>query len=76
MSALGLIAAYWLSPVAEGGGSSPLAVRGLLIAVASLAVHGRSCPLHVESSRTRDQTHVPCMAGRFLTTREIQHYIF
>ena len=45
MAALGLIAAYRLSPVAEGGGCCLVAVRGPLIAAASLVVvHGRSCP--------------------------------
>ena len=61
---------------------------GLLILVVSLVaenwlsgaqasvipVHEFSCPWHVESSWTRDRTHVPCI-GRWIlnhqTTREV-----
>ena len=49
---LGLIAACRLSPVA---------VCRCLIVVAS----GLVAPHHVESSRTRDRTHVPCI-GRWI----------
>ena len=60
------------------GGCSLVAVYELLIAVASLVtehqlrmqasvvtVHGLTCPKHVESSRTRDRTHIPCI-GRWI----------
>ena len=36
-------------------------------------------PLHVESSKTRDQTHVPCIGRHFLiqyTTRGVPMRIF
>ena len=69
-------------------GHSLVAAHGLLTAAASLAaehglsgaqasvvaVHELSCPWHVESSWTRDRTHVPCI-GRWIlnhcTTREV-----
>ena len=36
---------------------------------ASIVVaHGLSCPDALGSARTRDQTHVPALAGGFLTT--------
>ena len=49
------IAVHGLSLVAASGGYSLVAVRGLT-------------PRHVESSRTRDRTHVPCI-GRWVLNR-------
>ena len=33
-----------------------------------VVVHGLSCPAHVDSSPTRDRTHVPC-TGRWILER-------
>ena len=69
---------HGLSLVAASRGSSLVAVRGLLIVVASLvAEHGLQgvwaqylwhtglvALRHVESSWTRDQTRVPCVGRR------------
>ena len=41
---------------------------------AGVVVHGLGAPWHVESSQTRDQTHVPCTGKQILiycTTREV-----
>ena len=50
-------------------------MRGLLIAVASLAADHRFLALqHVESSCTRDRTHVPCTGRQILNhwiTRQV-----
>ena len=53
-----------------------VAMQGFLIAVASLVSkhkRGLVAPQHVETSQTRDQTHVPCI-GRWIlnhwSTRE------
>ena len=45
---------------------------------ASIVVeHGLSCPTAlVESSQTRDQTGIPELAGRFLTTRAPRKILF
>ena len=72
--------AHRVSLVAVSRSYSLVAVPGLLIAMASLVaelglwrvqasiavVRGLSCPGHVESSRTRDGTHVPCIGRQIL----------
>ena len=63
-----------LSLVVSSGDSSLVAMRGLLTAMASLAAEhglegvgsvvectGLVAPGHVESSWTRNRTHVPCI---------------
>ena len=78
---------HGLSLAAASRGQLFAAVRGLLIVVASLADHrlqahglrwlwyvGLVVLRHVESSQTREQTHIPC-TGRWIlihcTTREV-----
>ena len=42
-------------------------------------VMGLVAPQHVESSWTRDQTHVSCIGRQILiyyTTREVRYYLF
>ena len=67
------VAAHGLSLVVVSSGYSLVVVLGLLSAVASLVVeHGLQyfwntdlvALWYVESSRTRDRTHVPCLAKR------------
>ena len=72
---------------------SPAAVHGLLITAHFLVVEhklwgtwasvvvalGLVVPQHVESSRTRDQTYVPCIGRQILnywTTSKILNIIF
>ena len=86
-------AAFRLSLVAANRGYSLVAVHELLIVVASLAVEHRLqgawaqqlrlvelvAPQHVESSQSRDRTHVPCTGKQILnhgTTREVPESIF
>ena len=45
-----------------------VAEHGLQSTGSVVVAHGFSCQLHVKSSRTRDQTCVPCIVGGFLTT--------
>ena len=68
-------AAHGLSLVAESGGCSPVAVRGLLTVVASLVVehglqgmqasvvvaHGLSCPESCGIFPDQELNHVPCI---------------
>ena len=60
--------------VAASGVHLLVRVRGLLIAVVSLAVEhglwgtGLVAPQHFASSRTRDLTGVPCIGRLFITT--------
>ena len=72
--------AHRVSLVAVSRSSSLVAIPGLLIAMASLVaelglwrvqasivvVCGLSCLRHVEASRTRDQTRVPCIGRQIL----------
>ena len=75
------------------GGSSLVVAGGLLFAVAPLVAEhrlwgtwasvvvalGLVVPQHVESSRTRDQTYVPCIGRQILnywTTSKILNIIF
>ena len=84
LAVLGLVAAHWLSVVAVSGATPHFGAQASLcvsfscsraqalgaLAQASVVV-ARGLIVasqHVGSSRTRDQTHVPSMAGRLLTT--------
>ena len=70
-----MVATFGIFVVTANGDDSLAAICGLLIVVVSLVTeHGRSglrasigAPQRVESSRTRDQTHVPCIGRWFLT---------
>ena len=56
-------------------GASLVAKHGLWSTDSVAVVHGLSCPQHVESSQTRDQTHVLCVGRQTLnhqTTRQVQ----
>lgn len=48
--------------------ASAVAARGLYSASSVAVEHGLSCSVQVEPSRARDQTCVPTLAGRFLST--------
>ena len=69
-----MVATLGIFVVTASGDYSLVAIGGLLIVVAPLvAEHGLKgmraavvAPRRVESSRTRDQTHVPCIGTWFL----------
>ena len=78
-------AACWFSLAAVSGGLLFVVVHRLLIVMTSLVseqrskVHDLVAPLHVGSSWTRDQTHIPCIGGQILhlwTTREALHMFY
>ena len=78
-------AACWFSLAAVSEGLLFVVVHRLLIVMTSLVseqrsrVHDLVAPLHVGSSWTGDQTHIPCIGGRILhlwTTREALHMFY
>ena len=80
MAVLGLCCCSWTFSSCREQGLLFIAVRGLLIAVASLVAEhrlqmcrlqqlwhvGLVAPQHVGSSRAKDRTHVPCIGRRIL----------
>ena len=73
------VAAHRLSLVAVSGGYSSLRCAGFSLRwFLSLRSTGLVAPRHVGSSRTRAQTHVPCIGRRILNhcaTREVPENI-
>ena len=74
-------AAHRLSPVAASGATLYLWCAGFslqwLPLLGSCGTTGSVAPWHVESSRTRDRTHVPCIGRQTIihsTTRQVLSY--
>ena len=60
----------------QGAGPSVAVAPGLQSTSLAAVVHGLSCSQDVESSQTRDRTHVPCIGRQILlthcTTRKVR----